>query len=105
MKQLIMFGVILGLSWGMYFGYQKFNEVADNSATHYTGGLQQAEKKAQAAAGVASVATLKEAISNYHASKGKNPDTLDDLVKDGFLDKMPDGNFTYNAGSGEVTQN
>jgi general secretion pathway protein G len=41
---------------------------------------------------------LREAIDQYYADKGKYPESLDSLVSDGYVRKLPDDPFT-NASS------
>ena len=42
---------------------------------------------------------MREAIDQYYADKGQYPSTLDALVSDGYLRKMPDDPFTKNSSS------
>jgi general secretion pathway protein G len=40
---------------------------------------------------------MRDAIDQYYADKGKYPETLDALVSDGYLRKIPDDPFTKSA--------
>jgi len=42
---------------------------------------------------------LRDAIDQYYADKGTYPSTLDSLVSDGYLRKVPDDPFTKNNSS------
>src|SRR5919109_811772 len=42
---------------------------------------------------------MREAIDQYYADKGQYPSTLDALVSDGYLRKMPEDPFTKNSTS------
>src|SRR5213596_1422631 len=42
---------------------------------------------------------MREAIDQYYADKGQYPGTLDALVSDGYLRKLPDDPFTNNTTS------
>src|SRR5262249_59474060 len=42
---------------------------------------------------------LRDAIDQYYADKGQYPSTLDTLVSDGYLRKLPDDPFTKNSTS------
>ena len=42
---------------------------------------------------------MRDAIDQYYADKGQYPSTLDALVSDGYLRKLPDDPFTRNASS------
>jgi len=42
---------------------------------------------------------MREAIDQYYADKGQYPGTLDALVSDGYLRKLPEDPFTKNSSS------
>jgi general secretion pathway protein G len=42
---------------------------------------------------------LRDAIDQYYADKGQYPSTLDTLVSDGYLRKLPEDPFTKNSTS------
>jgi general secretion pathway protein G len=42
---------------------------------------------------------MREAIDQYYADKGKYPESLDSLVSDGYVRKLPDDPFTNASGS------
>ncbi|HMF99598.1 MAG TPA: type II secretion system protein [Vicinamibacterales bacterium] len=42
---------------------------------------------------------LRDAIDQYYADKGQYPSTLDTLVSDGYLRKLPEDPFTKNTSS------
>ena len=42
---------------------------------------------------------LRDAIDQYYADKGQYPGTLDTLVSDGYLRKLPEDPFTKNSSS------
>ncbi|HKB12014.1 MAG TPA: type II secretion system protein [Vicinamibacterales bacterium] len=42
---------------------------------------------------------MRDAIDQYYADKGQYPSTLDTLVSDGYLRKLPDDPFTKNSTS------
>ena len=42
---------------------------------------------------------LRDAIDQYYAHKGQYPSTLDTLVSDGYLRKLPEDPFTKNTSS------
>lgn len=105
MKKLLMLVVIVATTWGIYWFYKTSIKTQENPVTKYTEGLQRAEQIAQRAESKASLATLKNAISQYHSTHEKYPASLQDLVSSGLLDKLPDGNFAYNPETGEITAN
>ena len=50
--------------------------------------------------------TVDRAVQAFHADRGQNPATLDELVKEGFLPRLPElpsgMKYSYNADTGEV---
>jgi general secretion pathway protein G len=42
---------------------------------------------------------MREAIDQYYADKGKYPESLDSLVSDGYVRKLPDDPITKSSGS------
>jgi general secretion pathway protein G len=42
---------------------------------------------------------MRDAIDQYYADKGKYPATLDALVSDGYVRKLPEDPFTHNSTS------
>lgn len=50
--------------------------------------------------------TVDRAIQSFMADRGKNPESLDELIKEGFLPRLPDlptgKKYSYNAQTGEV---
>ena len=50
--------------------------------------------------------TVDRAIQAFQADRGRNPESLDELIKEGFLPRLPDlpkgKKYTYNPQSGEV---
>ena len=46
---------------------------------------------------------LRDAIDQYFADKGQYPATLDALVSDGYIRKIPDDPFTMSASTWQVT--
>jgi general secretion pathway protein G len=47
---------------------------------------------------------MRDAIDQYYADKGQYPATLDALVTDGYLRKLPDDPFTKSATSWQTVQ-
>jgi len=46
---------------------------------------------------------MRDAIDQYYADKGQYPSTLDALVSDGYLRKIPDDPFTKSSSTWETT--
>jgi competence protein ComGC len=67
------------------------------------GGLQQAK---QNAGKTVDVASLNEEIQLFHVNKGRFPNSLDELVQEGYIKKVPDAPYgmkiDYNPDSGDV---
>lgn len=45
---------------------------------------------------------LETAIRNYQMSRGQNPPSLSSLVSEGFLDRIPPGDWRYDASAGRL---
>ena len=75
----------------------------DGAFGQYMGGLKQAK---QTAAKTVDVASLNEEIQMFHVNKGRYPNSLDELVQEDFIKKVPDAPYgmkiDYNAETGEV---
>ena|ERR1043166_254075 len=50
--------------------------------------------------------TVDRAVQSFQADRGKNPESLDELIKEGFLPRLPDlpkgKMYSYNPQTGEV---
>jgi hypothetical protein len=73
------------------------------SGADYVNGLGRAERNAGATADVAS---LNQAIGSFQVDKGRFPNTLDELVQEKYLKKVPDAPYgmkiDYDATTGQV---
>jgi len=45
---------------------------------------------------------LNDALRNYKYEKGKFPETLDEMVSSGYIDRIPEGKWEYDTTTGEV---
>lgn len=79
------------------------NMTNDGAFGQYIGGLAQAK---QTAGKTVDVASLNEEIQMFHVDKGRFPNSLDELVQDNYIKRVPDAPYgmkiDYNADSGEV---
>jgi len=80
------------------------NQKAGEMLEQYGHTLAKAKNKALSQTDLISV---DRAVQSYQAAQGKIPDSLDDLIKEGFLSKLPDlpkgKKYVYNPKTGEVT--
>lgn len=75
----------------------------DGAFGQYMGGLAQAK---QTAGKTVDVASLTEEIHLFQVEKGRFPNSLDELVQNNYIKKVPDAPYgmkiDYNAETGEV---
>jgi hypothetical protein len=75
----------------------------DGAFGQYVGGLAQAK---QNAGKTVDVASLREEIRLFQVDKGRYPSSLDELVQDNYLKKIPDAPYRmkidYNPETGDV---
>jgi hypothetical protein len=103
MRNLIIVIIIAIIAWFTYTWAkdQKKQNIHDNAIVKYTDGLKSSEEKAEEAKDTANLAIVRSAISQFHGSQGRYPDSLEELVSKGFLDRLPKG-ITYDKETGEV---
>jgi len=51
----------------------------------------------------ANLKAIQNAIGNYHAMNDRYPASLEELVKAGLLESLPEGNFLYDPNTGAVS--
>ena len=100
MKKLAIAAVIIISAW-FAWSYFKGEKKEDNAIVKYGEGLKSSEEKAQEAKGLADLAVLRGAISQFRGSEGRYPESLDELKLKGYIDRVPEG-VSYDRGSGEV---
>ena len=61
-----------------------------------------ARDKAKAAMVIASVASVQSAVDSFEASKQRKPNTLEELVSEGFIQTLPAG-LAYDSATGKVS--
>jgi hypothetical protein len=75
----------------------------DGAFGQYVGGLAQAK---QNAGKTVDVASLREEVRLFQVDKGRFPNSLDELVQDNYLKKIPDAPYRmkidYNPETGDV---
>jgi hypothetical protein len=68
----------------------------------YTNQLQRAEDKARDVVGATNVSAAKNAVERFQGEQGRNPESLQEAVDKGYLDKVPQG-VAYDPSTGQVT--
>jgi hypothetical protein len=72
--------------------------------TDYLGAIGNAKKSME---GTIALTSINQAIQFFQAAKGRNPKSLQELIDEGQLARLPKApygsEFTYSAGTGQVT--
>jgi len=98
-KKLIIVMIIAVV--GIYFAADYFKKQARISEK-VTQTIKTPTDKASEIAKFANLKILNDAIRNYKYEKGKFPETLDEMVSSGYIDRIPEGKWEYDAITGEV---
>lgn len=99
MKKLVIFFVVVLI--GVYFATDYFKKQARISEK-VTQTIKTPTDRASEIAKSANLKILNDAIRNYKYEKGKFPETLDEMVSSGYIDKIPEGKWEYDISTGEV---
>jgi membrane protein implicated in regulation of membrane protease activity len=89
----------------LYFGakwLKTWDMDKQDTLPNYTQGLQRSRLKAVTAVNASNQQALTDAVWKFKADRERFPNTLQELVEAGFLDRVPQG-FDYDAHTGNVT--
>jgi hypothetical protein len=100
MKNIIIALIAVLIAWFAYTQI-KDQKKPDNTATKYAEGLKSSEEKAKDAADTANLAIIRSAITQFRGSQGRYPDSLQELISKGYIDRVPDS-IIYDKETGEV---
>jgi hypothetical protein len=101
MRNLIIAVIIALIAWLAYSQFKGQNKPENSPIVKYAEGLKSSEDKAAGAKDTANLAIIRSAISQFRGSQGRYPDSLQELVSKGYMDRVPDG-ISYDKESGEV---
>ena len=103
MKWILL--ALLALAGFHYFLKKSVTEedIKTSAPVRYTESLKQSQDKAQATASQANQVILQSAIRTYQVSKGEYPPSLQSLVQEGYLQRIPEGRWNYDQRTGELT--
>ena len=99
MKKL--FFILVVFLVGVYFAADYFKKQSKISQK-VTQTIKTPTDKASEIAKSANLKILNDAIRNYKYEKGKFPETLDEMVSSGYIDRITEGNWEYDSLTGEV---
>ena len=100
MYKAIIVAVIALVVW--FFMAQNKQEKPDDAITRYAENLKRSEEKAQDAADAANLTILKSAINRFKGMEKRWPDSLQELVDKGYINRVKPG-YDYNNKTGEVS--
>jgi hypothetical protein len=103
MKNLLIVIIIAIIAWFTYSWAkdQKKQNIHDNAIVKYTDGLKSSEEKADEAKDTANLAIVRSAITQFRGSQGRYPDSLQELISKGYVDRVPQG-IIYDKETGEA---
>ncbi len=101
MKNILIAIIVLLLAWFAYTQMKGQKKPESNAVTRYAEGLKSSEDKAKEAAGTANLAIVRAAIVQFKGSQGRYPDSLQELVSKGYVDRVPEV-VSYDKDTGEV---
>lgn len=86
---------------GIYFVTDYFKKQARISEK-VTQTIKTPTDRASEIARTANLKILNDAVRNYKYEKGKFPETLDEMVSSGYIDRIPEGKWEYEPLTGEI---
>ncbi len=101
MRNIVIVIIVVLIAWVAYTNYMP-KEKPKNAVTDYAANLKSSEEKAEAAKTLANTVIIKNAISSFRNSQNRYPDSLQELVTKGFLDRIPSGDYKYDKNTGEL---
>jgi hypothetical protein len=101
MRNIVIVIIVVLIAWVAYTNYMP-KEKPKNVVTDYAANLKTSGDKALEAKGTVNLAMLRSAITQFHGSQGRYPDSLQELVAKGFLDRIPAGDYKYDRNTGEL---
>ncbi len=99
MKKLIL--ILIVVLVGVYFAADYFKKQVRISEK-VTQTIKTPTDRASEIARSANLKILNDAIRNYKYEKGKFPETLDEMVYSGYIDRIPEGKWEYDPLTGEI---
>ncbi len=101
MKKLVMFAVLVAISYGIYRYLDNFTPLATAPATQLKQG-KAAEETALRITSQAKVEEIQRAVNGFRDANGRFPTSLQELVDKGMLDAVPTG-LQYDPATGVVS--
>ncbi|MBI5573064.1 MAG: hypothetical protein HY919_00740 [Elusimicrobia bacterium] len=99
MKKLIL--ILIVVLVGLYFATDYFKKQSKISQK-ITQTIKTPTDKASEIVRTENLRILENAVKRYKYEKGKFPETLDEMVSSGYIDRIPEGNWEYDITTGEV---
>jgi len=101
MRNLVIAVIIALIAWLVYSQFKGLNKPENSPVVKYAAGLKSSEDKAADAKDTANLAIITSAITQFRGSQGRYPDSLQELVTKGYMDRVPDG-VLYDKETGEA---
>jgi len=101
MRNLVIAIIIALIAWLAYSQFKGQNKPENSPIVKYAGGLKSSEDKAAEAKDTANLAIIRTAITQFHGSQGRYPDSLQELISKGYVDRVPQG-ISYDKETGEA---
>ena len=102
MRNLFIILVLILISWVIYANFfQPAKE--ENIVIDYAENLKTSVDKAEDAKKTANLVIIQSAIRSFKATKSRNPESIQELQKAGFLGSMNFSYYDYDSRTGEVS--
>ncbi|MFH1540699.1 MAG: hypothetical protein ABID79_02460 [Elusimicrobiota bacterium] len=98
-KKLIIFFVVVLI--GVYFLADYFKKLS-NISQKTTQLIKTPIEKALEIAKTENLIILRDAIGRYKYEKEKFPEVLEQLASSGYINRIPEGNWKYDAATGKI---
>lgn len=106
MKNIFILLLLAASGYGVYWAFEEYSGKAATRAAREVSGdhLKRAQRQLERSADRierVKAETVRNAVARFKVDKARLPESLDELVRSGYLDHVPSG-VSYDAASGEV---
>jgi predicted transcriptional regulator of viral defense system len=104
MKNIIIILILVAAGWFLISRFAPDTLKPSKTIINAGASLKNDEDRAKDAANIANKVTIQNAVNSFKMAENKYPSSLQDLVEKKYLDRIPSGEWKYNAETGEVSQ-